>query len=425
MKQRRRSATSRPYLLPRCFLANTKNEHRRPRASSLGAGAAITLLATSTAALLPHHHRPFLSRSVPLVPVLFLVWLAMAAVVVTATSEDHTYYYPRTTKDEESSAQQSCSFDKNKATQEPSPSERSKEELDESLAAKAAAEAAAAAIEAASTVKTGTMIRMIGEHWTVDDMWDGLGCDTIFEQPRPLHGPHVWAYLRGAYVGVVGRNASTILAHGGGGGGNNESSSSVLAGAAAPSLPPWDGNGFLPQVVAQHSDGKGRGVFAAEPIARNTLVWTADQAHTARFQSGQLYRQFLSSIPMDVACDVLQWAYVQDLGGGSPDETEPSTSRWISVDLNEGSYMNTVDRQDDEDSDDDEDSTGNRPNVGCPASYFADQASKDKSLNTSPLWSSWDCRIHYVALRDIRVGEELLVQYGDFAVSDGWADFGL
>ena len=35
------------------------------------------------------------------------------------------------------------------------------------------------------------------------------------------------------------------------------------------------------------------------------------------------------------------------------------------------------------------------------------------------------CKQNYFALRDINVGEEILLDYGDFAIAHGWEWFGL
>jgi hypothetical protein len=246
-----------------------------------------------------------------------------------------------------------------------------------------------------------------GEHdyatMTVSEMWThAFQCDEVFRRgDRPIHGEATWAFLRGVYLGVSSHRADG-------------------AATAAPASPPL-GTGFRKAVSARQTpDGKGRGVFAAEPIRSGELVWSATFA-TARFSTGPAYRQFLSLLPPDLACDVLQWAYVQEVTteaytnidpacsassaavGPSPNETQPAEcgkrELRVSVDLDEGSYMNSEDDD---------------PNVGC----LVDDEERMTGKGLS-------CQHHFFALRDIRVGEELLCSYGAFAWSDGWSEFGL
>jgi hypothetical protein len=136
---------------------------------------------------------------------------------------------------------------------------------------------------------------------------------------------------------------------------------------------------------------------------------------TARFSSGSAYREFLSLLPPDLACDVLQWAYVQELttddhASNDPDSVKRSPNEAlpaqhagkalrVSVDLDEGSYMNGEDDD---------------PNVGC-------LANDRERLSGEGL----SCQHHFFALRDIHEGQELLCSYGTFAKSDGWSEFGL
>jgi hypothetical protein len=286
---------------------------------------------------------------------------------------------------------------------------------------------------------------------TMNDMWDrAFDCERIFRTVRPVHNDSTWTFLRGVYVGVMMTASSATPPqhvtqpspddphHGN----SNICRSDQLLCDHGPTinlLAPL-GSGFRKAVQArQTDDGKGRGVYAAEAIRKGELVWTAT-ASTARFPSGALYRQFLAIIPADLACDVLQWAYVQDVAHfrdtttaesgnndlpnpcpndnatgaipPSPQQLQPDTSRRpvlrISVDLDEGSYMNGEDYD---------------PNVGCLTKEEVDDGDDQESQPTRTPPSH--CQQNFYALRDIRVGEELLCYYGDFATSDGWAEFGL
>ena len=82
-------------------------------------------------------------------------------------------------------------------------------------------------------------------------------------------------------------------------------------------------------------------------------------------------------------------AYVQDIGGG---ETR------IFVDLDDSSFCNTEDEDND-------------ANMGC------DKAAA-KNVKGGCIYNDF-------ALRDIKAGEEILCNYGEFALPGGWQHFGL
>ena len=202
--------------------------------------------------------------------------------------------------------------------------------------------------------------------YTLGDFWESLDCDEIFRQERPIHSPATWLLLRQTYQSIVGEEHSTIA----------PLSSSET--------------GFAVAFRASQSPGKGRGVFAAQHVPRGALVWSTRQ--TARFTTGHSYRQFLMSLEADLACDVIQWAYVQAVD----DEQQ---TLMMSVDLDEGILVNSGDGD------------GESANVGCdPAAAEA---------------LPGGCKENYFALRDIEAGEEFLLDYGDFAVTHGWKEFGL
>jgi hypothetical protein len=214
-------------------------------------------------------------------------------------------------------------------------------------------------------------------YWSmiVAEMWQFYKCSDIFSSPRPAHNESTWSYMRGVYVGLSG---------------GGESSLSIY------------NSGFQVPVEIRAADDKGRGVFAAErPIPNNQLVWSSQ--HTARFDSGETYRHFLALIPRELACDVLQWAYVTPEGGKvryTEDGDYDPTSLRICVDLDSGSFMN----------EEDEEGIGNPDQ---PANIVA-SPSKTRA-----------CEVRLFAKRDIEVGEELICDYGEFAVKEGWFAFDL
>lgn len=201
-----------------------------------------------------------------------------------------------------------------------------------------------------------------------DDYWDELECDALFSQgiQRPIHNASTWQFLRGVYLGVVGPHLSTI---------------------AMEDL--FRHDGFAVPVKVVHIPNKGRGVIALQDIPEGTFVW--DTIHTARFPSPTMYRRFLASLPQDLACDVMLWAYVEDYAEDSSQDDSAKTTTTtprptISVDLDAASFMNTV-------------------------------SAKDVT-NMNPQT--------YQTNRLVRAGEELIVDYRDFEKEGSWnaAGFG-
>jgi hypothetical protein len=201
-------------------------------------------------------------------------------------------------------------------------------------------------------------------HGTTADFWIKLGCNEIFKNPRPVYDQSAWEHARDMYKKLATKDNCT--------------------------LPDDNSNGFDVAFEAKESPGKGRGIYAAQDIEDGTLVYQARQ--TARFDNGAAYRQFILSLERGFACDVLQWAYIQDVG------KEDESKILISVDLDEGSFCNDggYDYSD---------------NLGC-----------DEDLGETV---EGGCKSNYFAIDDIEAGEELLCDYHNFALQDGWYAFGL
>jgi len=201
---------------------------------------------------------------------------------------------------------------------------------------------------------------------TVSDMWKDLKCDRIFKRERPVHSQTKWINARTLYRIIVGHDSSIGAID------------QVNVDAVVPS-------GFSVPVEAKQSPPKGRGLFALSDIPAGSLIWSTKK--TARFRTGQSYRQFIYGLEEALACDVLQWAYVQDVGG----------ELRVSVDLDEGCFCN--------------DAGGEEANTGC-----------DEDVAEG---YEGGCQENDFALRDVKKGEELLCAYGEFAIQHGWKKFGL
>jgi len=185
--------------------------------------------------------------------------------------------------------------------------------------------------------------------YSVSALWDHYHCEDHFAEDRPVHTPETWRNLQQVYSELTGTVPSRT-------------------------------SGMQVHVAVQQMEEKGRGVVALENIPPGTVVWT--NQNTARFATGELYRQFLNRIPEPLACDVLQWAYV-----AKDDDDTP----YICADLDEGSYFNSYTHEQDE-------------NVRITS-------------ETLPY--------ALVTKRTIHKGEELLCDYDEFAYTEGWDWFGM
>jgi hypothetical protein len=203
--------------------------------------------------------------------------------------------------------------------------------------------------------------------WRRKEMKKYLDCKSVNQATRPVHSHETWVHLRRLYRQTVGPEQSTI------------SSNDTLDG--------FDG---VP-IQAAYSPGKGRGIFATGNIKKDTRVWTL-MHQSARFPDGASYRKFLASVPPDMACDLLKFGYIEDMG----EEGQPDLA--LRVDLDEASYTNTAGWDDDVEA-----------NIGCPPE----------------LEGSDDCEFNEYALRDIFEGEEIYSNYIDFALPEAWEHFGL
>ena len=219
------------------------------------------------------------------------------------------------------------------------------------------------------------------EELKIEDMWKLLECNKIFKTTRPVHSEPTWALIRQAYEDAAG-----------------------VEQLETPPVSEWvGGTGFKFKVEVRQSRGKGRGVFAVESIRKGEHVWAP--THTAVFSSGPSYRRFLAALTAELACDVIQWAYVQRgfevqpeceaAARYGPRYADYDPTARIVVDLEQSSFTNSG------------------RGISCDPD--------SKAAATTP----GGCHGNLFAMRDIRPGEEILCDYGMFAVQDGWKWFGL
>lgn len=142
-------------------------------------------------------------------------------------------------------------------------------------------------------------------------------------------------------------------------------------------------NGFAVKIVPKQSPGKGRGIFAAQDIKKGDLIWSSK--HSGTFNTtGIEYRQFLISLDPAFICNVLQCSSTQKFNIKDGGE-----QKRINVDLDEGCFVNA-----------DYSDSGEFVNMGC------DEEGAKRVQG--------GCEHNDFAVRDIKMGEELLNAYEDF-----------
>ena len=86
-----------------------------------------------------------------------------------------------------------------------------------------------------------------------------------------------------------------------------------------------------PPFRAQHSKGKGRGLFATKDIQKGDTVHDGTDSDFV-FPSGHSWRTFIFALPRNKACDMIDWTWTQKLDG----QWRIFSAMNISILLNEG-----------------------------------------------------------------------------------------
>ena len=228
--------------------------------------------------------------------------------------------------------------------------------------------------------------------FTIDDMkdsdvgtladWDEtLACDSVDTQ---IPTKETWATFRTTYEKVVGKDKTTLKGD-----------------------PNGLGHGFQVPIYIEKLENKGRAVFVKEDVPKGTVVY--EEYYMAYFDNGRLFRQYLALLPPSLACDLLQWCFVQPIWDNEDEEADDDED------------SAGEDSEDDEE-DEEEHSNPDRYLITCnldegalfnSQSYYGEQNIREGSNGQE------------VAMRDIAAGEELLLSYDDYAIKDGWQRFQL
>lgn len=231
---------------------------------------------------------------------------------------------------------------------------------------------AAAATTTATTTKPSTPDpEEVWNSWLLPDIRQSfLRCEErYYSRPGPIHSPAVWQRLRETYRSVLSDpHLSEFPFH----------------------EPPQEGSssGFAIPFHVETTPEKGRGIYASQTIPKGALIWKS--IYTAEFQDAATYRTFLSRLPPSLACDVIMWAYTR---------RRASDGRVVAcVDLDPASFTN------------DANSAQDLNMALVPATDYH---------------SHTGCRLHFHAVRDIEIGEELAIDYGFSEGEAGWVEMGL
>jgi hypothetical protein len=159
----------------------------------------------------------------------------------------------------------------------------------------------------------------------------------------------------------------------------------------------------VPSRIGDAGRSKGRGVFATEPIPKDTLIIELINGSTGIFKVGHKWREFAVSLPREIACNFIEWSWVQTLSPTSELDDDIRNGLTIFIAFDESNLMNNAQWD------------GVEANVRCgsPPKYEGGERGP--------------CRFHYYAARDISAGEELLLRYSEFeeVSQQGWIDIGL
>lgn len=203
------------------------------------------------------------------------------------------------------------------------------------------------------------------QNMTYSELYNYFDCDQVFSKKRPLPREDIWMHAQQTFENLMTDSFKNV----------NEKATRRK-------------DGFHVAHEAKYTLSKGRGIFATEDIPKGTLVWSTRR--TIFFASGSLYRKFLIDIDRNFACDFIEWSWVQTFENG--------TSR-IAIALDDGSLCNDAD---------------DAANIGCNEEF-------------AKLYHG-GCVHNYIALRDIKSGDELVCDYSSLVTSGpdaGWKQFSL
>jgi len=217
--------------------------------------------------------------------------------------------------------------------------------------------------------------------WDTFDYWEiyhYFACTKVFTSPRPVWSEQLFRDTRDFYLDFV------------------ENDDTPFVGLFRSTYQANDDVYDMSKNAIPYQSGgeKGRGLKAARDIKEGEVIFKSTN-NTIIFNDGHTLRKFLFSMndrfsDPGMVCDILIWAWVQDMEGGTPFAGV--------VDLDNGNLLN------------DWGLGGSCEEQDCSANI------RCKGVNAA---------LSCYASKDIIEGEELLGDYSDFVSYHAWADLGL
>ena len=150
----------------------------------------------------------------------------------------------------------------------------------------------------------------------------------------------------------------------------------------------------VPAEIGDAGTDKGRGVFVTEKVPKGTLVVNTDSDTIGIFKDGHTWRKFVATLPTYTACNVIEWSWVQDFR--LEDKNDIRNGLTIMMAWDKSNLLNNADWTDSKED----------PNIRCGTPPEGWPEKEDG------IWGL--CQFHYYAIKDLEVGEEILMAYGEF-----------
>ena len=165
---------------------------------------------------------------------------------------------------------------------------------------------------------------------------------------------------------------------------------------------------FAVPVIVGDAGEKGRGVYAKEFIPKGTLVLDIYSDNVGIFKDAMQWREFTYSLGVkdaETSCNFMEWCWVQYIEKEEGDEDDMRHGWTVFLAFDESGLVNNAEWGEE------------TANVRCGTPVKEDEG--------HDIWSA--CRYSYHASKDIKAGEELLINYSEFedASQIGWIGFGV
>ena len=231
-----------------------------------------------------------------------------------------------------------------------------------------------------------------------------VGCEKLRNRPQSIPDQQFWIQMRDAYVSVMGDSDDDDEEEDGHSStidwpmkskpkptsiekedddDKNNNDNDMLSSSSSSSILTGMEISYEIQILSQ----KGRSVITKQFVPKGTKVWNAKyHAMFLGHNQQSQFKQFLSLLTWEQACDALQWCYA----------------------IYDGDYEDE-ENEDDDDEDDDDDEIG----VACvldEGSLFNHGNGDEANVGYHNPHTDDDV----IALRDIQIGEELVQDYDTF-----------